>query len=190
MDPGEVPIKTILNEKVIIRYYDDLRAAFVSYFRKKYNIDTETISDIYQETYYIVFKKVKHKQLAELSCTLKTYVYSIGSNLLLNELRSKKFLTDNLEKSLESEISLDKDVMEEEEEYIKRTSIIIEAVNRLTDICKSIIKMFYWEKMKLSDILFKLPGHQSIDALKVQKYKCMKKLEESVKARFKAEGLT
>ena len=80
--------------------------------------------------------------------------------------------------------------MEEEEEYIKRTSIIIEAVNRLTDICKSIIKMFYCEKMKLSDILFKLPGHQSIDALKVQKYKCMKKLEESVKAQFKAEGLT
>jgi hypothetical protein len=43
MDPGEVPIKTILNEKVIIRYYDDLRAAFVSYFRRKYNIDTETM---------------------------------------------------------------------------------------------------------------------------------------------------
>lgn len=189
MDPGEVPIKTILNEKVIIRHYDDLRAAFISYFRKKYNIDTETISDIYQEAYYIVFKKVKHNQLAALSCTLKTYVYSIGSNLLLNELRRKKLLTDNLGKLLESEISLDKNVMEEEEDYIKKTSIINDAINNLTDICKSIIKMFYWKKMKLSDILFKLPGNQSIDALKMQKYRCMQRLIESVKARFNAEGL-
>jgi RNA polymerase sigma factor (sigma-70 family) len=189
MDPGEVPIKTILNEKVIIRYYDDLRAAFISYFRKKYNLDTDTISDIYQETYYIVFKKVKHNQLAELSCTLKTFVYSIGSNLLLNELRSKRLLTNDLEKSLESEISLDKNVIEEEEEHMKRTSIVNEAVGNLTDLCKSIIKMFYWEKMKLSDILFKIPGYLSLDALKTQKYKCMKKLEESIKARLTAEGL-
>lgn len=189
MNPGEVPIKTILNEKVIIRYYDDLRAAFISYFRKKYNIDTDTISDIYQETYYIVFKKVKYNQLNELSCTLKTFVYSIGSNLLMNELRSKKLLTNDLEKSLKSEISLEQDVVEEEEEFMKKTSIVNDAVNKLTDICRSIIKMFYWEKMKLSDILFKLPGHQSLDALKVQKYKCMKKLEESIKSRLTAEGL-
>jgi RNA polymerase sigma factor (sigma-70 family) len=189
MDPGETTIKTILNEKVLIRYYDELRSAFISYFRMKYNLDTETISDIYQETYYIVFKKVKHNQISGLSCTLKTYIYSIGSNLLLNELKRKKLLTNDLEKALESEISLDKNIVEEEEEYMRKTSIVSEAVNKLTDICKSIIKMFYWEKMKLSDILFKLSGHQSLDALKVQKYKCMKKLEESIKARLNAEGL-
>ena len=56
MDPGETIIKTILNEKVLIRYYDELRSAFISYFRMKYNLDTETISDIYQETYYSVQK--------------------------------------------------------------------------------------------------------------------------------------
>lgn len=189
MDTGEVQVKTILNEKIIIRYYNDLRTGFISYFRKKYDIDRDTISDIYQETFYTVYKKVKHDELTELSCTLKTYVYSVGSNMLLNELRSKRMLTNDMEETLISEISLDENVVEKEELYMKRTSLINESVNSLSDICKSIIKMFYWEKMKLQDILFKLPGHSSPDALKTQKYKCMKKLEEVIKERFLVAGL-
>jgi RNA polymerase sigma factor (sigma-70 family) len=189
MDSGEVTIKTILNEKILIRYYDEIRSGFISYFRKKYNLDPDTVSDIYQETFYIVYKKMKYDALTELSCSLKTFIYSIGSNQLLTELKRKQLLTQDLENSLVSEISIENDLIEEEEENGRRNSIINEEVNKMTELCRSILKMFYWQKMKLPDILFNLSGYQSLDALKTQKYKCMKKLEENVKVRLTVEGL-
>lgn len=188
MDSKEVPIKIILNEKVLIRFYDELRSGFISYFRMKYRLDPDTISDIYQETFYIVFKKMKHDQLSELRCTLKTFIYSIGSNLLLNEMRKDKKLTGNIEDLLKSEISDDVDILEEEE-YMKRISLITESIELLGEMCRSIIKMFYWQKMKLPEILFKLPGNQSLDALKTQKYRCMRTLEEILKERLAIAGL-
>lgn len=177
------------NDPVFIaRTYNNLRSEFVAYSRRKYNLDEETILDLYHESFYILYKKVRHHQLTELTCSLKTYLFSIGSNLILNELRRRKKLTPDIENHLTSIISENLNI-EFEEEQTKRISILKHSLEILSETCKKIIELFYWQKLSLTEILFKMTDYNTINALKTQKYKCMRKLEKLTKEKFVTAGL-
>lgn len=57
--------------------------------------------------------------------------------------------------------------------------IIADCLANMSERCYQILTLFYYEEKGLDDILVELPTYGSKDALKTEKYKCMKKLKQS-----------
>ena len=70
------------------------------------------------------------------------------------------------------------------EETELRERVVSDMVLQMSDRCRQILTMFYYEHRTLDDILALRPENQSKQGLKTSKYKCMQRLREQVRERF------
>ena len=145
------------------------------YFIVKNNGSLDEAKDVFQDSLIILFEKTKNPSF-KLTCTLKTYIYSIVRNLWLKVLAKKKknvSITD-FEKYYKIEIE------EYNTEKDNKIDKILEAIKLLGEKCKKILTSFYFEKKKMNVIAIEL-GYTNAENAKNQKYKCMQQLKKLVK---------
>lgn len=139
------------------------------------NGSEEEAKDIYQDALIVFWQKVVSNQLV-LTSKISTYLYSICLNLWRKELDRKSRLTN--EGQEESAAYFEDDGKE-------RDKIIQECINQLGETCKKILMYYYFDDMSMQDIAEKL-GFASIDTAKTKKYKCKKRLDSLIKAKYSA----
>lgn len=171
------------NNKIITEFYELHRDNFISFAKSYFKIETVFAAEIYQEAYYKMYSNFTDGRVIERTCTLKTYLFSIGRNLIFNELKRRNKLTALMETHALNALP-DMDLIEEENDRTRKLSIVSEAVAALNDPCKTILTMFYWGRKKLDEILPALPKYSKIDTLKNQKSKCLDRLEKLLKTEF------
>ena len=71
------------NQEGMAELYLGYRAEFCGWLRKKYLIDTESALDIYQEAVTTFIEKCHQGQLDGLEGEVKTYLFGIGKNRVL-----------------------------------------------------------------------------------------------------------
>lgn len=145
------------------------------YFIVKNNGSIDEAKDVFQDSLIVLFEKTKNPDF-KLSCTLKTYIYSIVRNLWLKVLSKKKknvSLTD-FEKYYKIETE------EYDTEKDNKIDKVLLAIKQLGEKCKKILSSFYFEKKKMTEIAEEL-GYTNAENAKNQKYKCMKQLKKIVK---------
>ena len=69
-------------------------------------------------------------------------------------------------------------LVDDNEEYIM-LDIISECISHMSKRCSQILSMYWYEDLDLKEILKRLPTYHSINALKTEKYKCMKNLRQT-----------
>lgn len=133
----------------------------------------EDARDIFQDTIIIFYEKIKSGTLS-LTCSIKTYLFSISRNLWLYRLR--KTGRDN---SLNESFL----VAEQEEIHVdyyydgeSNCENMVDFIHLLGDSCKKILMFFYYEKLSTRDIAAKMNLAGS-DYVKTQKYRCLQKLK-------------
>ena len=57
--------------------------------------------------------------------------------------------------------------------------IISDCIGHMTERCREILTLFYYHEKSLDDILMEVPTYKSKNALKTEKYKCIKNLRKS-----------
>jgi len=130
--------------------------------------------DIYQDALIVFWQKVMSGKLV-LTSKISTYIYSICLNLWRKELDRKSRLS-----------SEEKDgVVEEDMHREEKAKIIRDCINELGETCKRILIYFYFDGMSMSNIALNL-GFANTDTAKTKKYKCKKRLDEIVKAKYSA----
>jgi RNA polymerase sigma factor (sigma-70 family) len=130
--------------------------------------------DIYQDALIVFWQKVMSGKLV-LTSKISTYIYSICLNLWRKELDRKSRLS-----------SEEKDgVVEEDMHREEKARIIRDCINELGETCKRILIYFYFDGMSMSNIALNL-GFANTDTAKTKKYKCKKRLDEIVKAKYSA----
>lgn len=145
------------------------------YFIIKNNGNISEAKDVFQDAIIVLFEKTKNPNF-NITCTLKTYIYSIVRNLWLKVLSKKKktvSLTD-FEKYYKIEIEgydFEKDI---------KINKVLEAIKKLGDKCKKILTGFYFEKKKM-DLIAEELGYTNANNAKNQKYKCMQQLKKIVR---------
>ena len=72
----------------------------------------------------------------------------------------------------------------------ERERIVADAVLAMSDRCRQILTLFYYEQRTLDEILALRPENTSKVGLKTSKYKCMQRLREVVRQRFAQLHLT
>lgn len=125
--------------------------------------------DIFQEALIILCKKVWQGGF-ELNSKLDTYIYGICYNLWRDQLKTRK---DNLYTEMKDEYPIE-DGLEELMERESKISAIEGVLNKIGEACLKLLKLFYYEKKKIKEIV-EILNYSSENTVKVQKYKCIER---------------
>ena len=128
--------------------------------------------DVYQDALIVFWEKARSGKLV-MTSKISTFIYSICLNLWRKELERKSRLS-NEEKD---------DVEYQDMESEERDRIIRDCINELGDTCRRILMYYYFDGLSMNDIAEKL-GYANTDTAKTKKYKCKKRLDELVKAKY------
>lgn len=128
--------------------------------------------DIYQEALIVFWQKAVSGNLV-LTSKMSTYLYSICLNLWRKELDRRSRLSREEKDSPQFQ----------DHETEERVKIINECVNELGDTCRRVLTYYYFDRMSMAEIAERL-GFANTNTAKTKKYKCKKKLDELVRAKY------
>jgi len=164
------------NDHHTLRYIYTAYFQNIRYYIKRNNGDEEDAKDIFQEAIIIIYKRLKNNNLV-LTCTLKTFIYSVCRLLWLKQLERRK-LTDQVNKEYELYIELDDsilDMYEENEKYI----LYQNQFKKLSSDCQKVLQLSL-EKLSIKEIR-EIMGYATEKYTKKRKYQCKEKLVEAIK---------
>jgi len=140
--------------------------------------------DIFQEAMIVLYEKVSTGTF-ELTCQIKTYLYSVCRRLWLKRLQQMQRYNPSLE-SVDEIIAVE----EELDLHEKRSADLIvmeNALNKIGDPCKSLLEAYYLHKKSMPE-LAEFFGYTNADNAKTQKYKCLVRLKKIFFAQYKNGG--
>lgn len=157
--------------KIYIEYRDE----FISWLIKQYRCDFETAKDIYQLAIIIFYDNVRLGKLTELRSNLKTYLFAIGKNKYYEHLKkNSKFIPTE---DFHTESASNGEEIQEKQEKEIQLEQLDESLTALGDPCKTLLKLFYYEKKSMDEIT-KILDYKNRETTKNQKYKCLNRLRK------------
>ncbi len=174
-----------------IRHNDDsalaqlykLHFPMISHFILSNSGTDDEAKDIYQESVIVFYEKIKDNTL-ELSCQIKTYLYSVCRRLWLKRLAEKGRFASKLDDS-ESFMRVEEDLPEHEEQE-RQFGVMTAALEQLGEPCRSLLEDFYIRTQNMQVITDRY-GYVNTDTAKNQKYKCLQRLKKLFFATYKPE---
>jgi len=138
----------------------------------------EDAKDVFQEALIIFYEKVSNTEF-KLTSAIGTYLYSVSRFLWKDELIKRKGKTAvevdfEFTSEEESEFQL---ALEREAKFKQIESVL----SQIGDKCLQLLKMFYYDGLKMKEIASKV-GLKSEKIAKNQKYKCLERAKLKVKA--------
>jgi len=140
--------------------------------------------DIFQEAMIVLYEKASSGSF-ELTCQIKTYLYSVCRRLWLKRLQQMQRFNPSA-----TDINEVVSVEEELEVHEKRNSdflVMESALNKIGEPCKSILEAYYLQKKSMPEIAAVF-GYTNADNAKTQKYKCLVRLKKIFFSQYKNEG--
>ncbi len=130
--------------------------------------------DIYQEAIIVLYEHTQEEHF-ELTCKVKTYIYSVCRRLWLKKLAQKSRFVGRIE-DFESFIPFTRDDSEAEDkdEQFKTMKV---AMDELGEPCRTILEDFFIHDFTMQQITDKM-GYTNVDNAKNQKYKCLMRLKK------------
>lgn len=165
------------DNRLISHIYDLYRGEFVAFVRRDFSIGEEDAVELYQESFIALYENVRNGKLRELTVSLKTYLFRIARNKMMNRLRDSKL-----------HVSLTEDLMENEDEWGVRQQITYDIVRQMEEPCNTILMLFYWDKCNMEEIARRM-NYSGAPVAQNRKSICMRKLKSVLFRKFSSEGL-
>lgn len=159
------------------RFYEQHRAAFIL-FASRYGLEEADVLDAYQDAVIALYEQVVEGRLKELSSSIKTYLFAIGKNKLVDRLRAKGRELKQLDP-----VEIDQVGLEEWEEKIElshRQLKVKAALDQLGGPCQQLLLLFYYQRYSIEAIRLEM-GYHTDNVVKANKSRCMKKLRTLIK---------
>lgn len=142
----------------------------VEKFLVNHGASKEEALDVYQDALYVLCEKIGSGNFA-LTAKLSTYLFSVSKYLWKAELKKKN-------KTTHSNFELDEGFSQVQQEELQvnesKAQLAEEALQTLGEKCLAILKAFYHQGKRMSEIA-RLFGFSSEKSAKNQKYKCLEK---------------
>ncbi len=147
----------------------------------------EEAKDVYQEAIIVLIRQVQSEKGFDLSCQLKTYIYSICRRMWLKELSKKQRFSDTSVEDYEGFLIVEESRMQEIEHKEHQFEVMSQGLETLGEPCKTILLDFYTKKLSMEEIAQKM-GYTNADNAKNQKYKCLKRLSKNFFSHYKSNN--
>jgi RNA polymerase sigma factor (sigma-70 family) len=166
----EAPVaSSTTKETLFTRLYLQAFPAVARYISRKGGT-LEEAQDVFQEALLVYYEKVVIDQF-EPESSHQAYILGIARNLWLKA-QEKSIRTEPISDLDLSEISVGQPISE------KLLSFLQQAGKKCLDVLQS----FYYEKLSMREVSARF-GFRSERSATVQKYKCLEKIREQVKAK-------
>ncbi|NOS57231.1 MAG: sigma-70 family RNA polymerase sigma factor, partial [Cyclobacteriaceae bacterium] len=163
------------SEKILFQLYETYRDEFVSWAIRNHQVSIEEARDVFQESIVGLYKNVKAGRVDSLESTIKTYLFSIGKNIILNALKRKGIEAKAYENFSEGH---DNGINEHyEQEHL--VNLVKRLYRAMGSPCKEILEMYYEKGFDMESIASRV-GYKNADVAKKKKYECLKTLEERI----------
>jgi len=180
MKANQINIFIHNNSKEIGLLYYKHRDAFIN-FGKKYGLDYDDLTDIYQEAFIALRNKALSGKLEDVKSSLKTYLFGIGKYMIFDRLKEKR-KTTNLDNTL-YKVSDEEIVVVEiqkPQELTLEQRLLKQFFKKLGKKCQELLTMFYSRGLSIDDII-ELSDYSSSSVVRSQKSRCIKTLRELIK---------
>lgn len=178
-DKAFIKALKIRDQNALKQIYINNKSAFIG-FAKKYPLDEEIITDIYQDAIIALRENAINGKLDDLKSELKTYLFSIGKYMIYKALKQQKKLysiNENIELDhLKNETDFSIDLVENLTNEQQRLQ---NAFKTLGQKCKDVLTLFYYRGFDLEDIMNEL-NYTNKDVVKSQKSRCLKSLKSLI----------
>ncbi len=163
------------SEKILFQIYETYRDEFVSWSIRNHQISIEEAKDVFQEAIVGLYKNVKAGKADTLESSIKTYLFGIGKNIILNMLKRKGIESKAYEHITETQESTINDHYEREH----LISLVKRIYRALGSPCKEVLELYYEKGFDMESVAVQL-GYKNADVAKKKKYECLKSLEERI----------
>ena len=169
------------NSKEISTLYISNRNAFLN-FGKKYGLDYDDLSDIYQEAFIVIRKHALSGKLNSVKSSFKTYLFGIGKFMIFNLLKEKKKST-----SYDPSIHIQSDNINpvrfefDTEVLTIEQSLIRSYFKKLGKKCQELLTLFYSNGLTIEEII-EHTNYANNGVVRSQKSRCIKTLKEMIKS--------
>jgi len=178
-------IKSKDSEQELREVYSKYRNEFLLWAVKHYDCTMEEAKDVFQQTIVIFYENIIYGKVTVISTQVKTYLFGIGKNKILELLRAKK---KNMPQFEEGDIDIQHIFYNEPNaEYEEKLVQMESSLALLGDPCKSILEHYYYHKksmMEISEIL----DYKNRETVKNMKYKCLQRLKQIFKTEFNSNN--
>jgi RNA polymerase sigma factor (sigma-70 family) len=138
------------------------------------NGSADDARDIFQEAMIVLYENARNPSF-ELTCQVKTYLFSVSRRLWLKRLQQIKHTGAELPSLVET-VPVESDI-EAHEQRNTDFQVMEKAMISIGEPCKSLLEAYYLEKKSMTDIAGSF-GYTNADNAKNQKYKCLMRLKK------------
>lgn len=163
------------DDKELGRVYEKYRQEFISWAIRTYSCTVDEAKEVYQLAIVIFYENIFNGRLTTMTSSVKSYLFAIGKNKVLEQKKFANRFTHNLEGDMNI-MSEDKPVIEVEQEEAT-LKLVEQCLHLLGEPCKGLLEMYYYRRSNMTEIAESL-GYKNTDTAKNQKYKCMKRLKK------------
>ncbi len=166
-----------LRSDYIIKYIYQELFPMILFLVTKNNGSEEDAEDVFQDSLIIVFKKIKANEF-DLSCSFRTYLYSVSRNLWLQKLSKRKQFSREFS-DVETYITMtDYALSEKNQDELEKFRLYQQHFLTLNDDCQKVLLLFL-KKVSLKDIAVEM-GYKTEKYAKTRKYLCKEELKKRI----------
>ena len=155
------------------KVYLEIKPKFIAYASKQFpGISMEIIEDVYQDTIIVFYQNIKRGILSEIKTSLSAYIIQIGKIKLIHHL-------DNAKKDGEMKSMFIDNTITTEDYNNKIDQAVKFIFSKMTDSCKQILHLFYYEKKSMDEIALIL-DYKNADSVKSKKSRCISTFNSNV----------
>lgn len=174
-------IKSKQSDKALKEVYQKYRNEFLHWAVRNHSCTMEEAKDIFQQGVVILYENVKLGKVTQITTQVKTYLFSICKNKLL-EMHRKKSKT---QANYNDQIFINEEFYFSSvtDDFEEKISIVEECLQEMGDPCKGILEQYYYHKRSMVEIS-ELLDYKNSDTVKNLKYKCLQRLKQYCKSKL------
>jgi RNA polymerase sigma factor (sigma-70 family) len=169
------------NDKAAIEAVYKENYSLIQHFVINNNGTEDDARDIFQEAMMVLYEKAKMAEF-ELTCQIRTYLYSVCRRLWLKKLQHSRRIETQVE-NFDKIVQVEDDI-EEHDKMNLQYQTMRTAMGKIGEPCKSLIEAFYVHRKNMLEIAGFF-GYTNADNAKNQKYKCLVRLKKLFFAQYK-----
>ncbi len=174
-------IKNKDGEAELKEIYDKYRNEFLIWAMRKHSCTKEEAKDVFQQSVIIFYENIIYGKVKEITSQVKTYIFSIGKNKILELSRQKSKQQFNSEDYMFA--GQDIFYNDFDDVYEEKIQKIEQCISKIGDPCKKLLVEFYYHKRPMIDIA-EIMDYKNSDTVKNLKYKCLKRLKKIFQSEF------
>lgn len=159
------------NTRPLDNFYLKHREAFLKWIAKEYRLSGDDAKDVYQDAFLVLHRNLETDKLGEIGASLKVYLFGIGKNI------TRKRLEGGVKEGAAGAAAQREWEDGDAADLNERQLLAMHLYDQLTEPCKSIIRLYYYEKLSMREIARQM-GYKSEDVAKNQKARCLKTARE------------